>query len=91
MTILTHNIYRLFASFPDRSNERIYEILIVNNGNINIHGNEIAVDLKKKRDLPLIPEMTRKFNRQTYLRMGNKSIRFVPVSTLIKIKGGYFT
>jgi hypothetical protein len=23
--------------------------------------------------------------------MGNKSIRFVPVSTLIKIKGGYFT
>jgi len=85
MTILVHNIYRLFASFLDRyknlSNERIYEKFIVNNGYINIRKDEITVDLKKKRDLPLILEMTKDFDQQTYSWLGNKIIRFVPVST----------
>ena len=85
MTILTHNIYRLFASFLDRyanfSNERIFEKFIVNNGNVNIRRNEILVELKKKRDLPLILEMIKEFEEQTYPWIGNKTIKFIPVST----------
>jgi hypothetical protein len=69
------NIISLF------SNERIYEKFIANNGNINIRGDEIAVDLKKKRDLPLISDMTKEFEPHTYSWLGNKTIRFVPAST----------
>jgi transposase len=85
MTLLAHNIYRLFASFLDRytnfSNERIYEKFIANNGNINIRGDVIAVDLKKKRDLPLILDMTKEFEQHTYSWLGHKTIRFVPAAT----------
>jgi hypothetical protein len=62
MTILAHNLYRLFAldleRYSEFSDERIYEKFIVNNGNIEITENqinvEINVELKKKRDLPQV-------------------------------------
>ena len=70
MTILAHNIYRLFALDMERysefSDERIYEKFIANNGNIKIAGNQIKIELKKKKDLPQIIEMMQKYTDFNY-------------------------
>ncbi len=59
MTILAHNLYRFLSMelgrYSNLSAERIYEKFVHNNGNIEIGDDSIQIDLKKKRDLPLIP------------------------------------
>jgi len=85
MTILAHNIYRLFALDMERysefSDERIYEKFIANNGNIKIAGNQIKIELKKKKDLPQIIEMMQKYTDFNYQWLGNRKILFHPSST----------
>jgi hypothetical protein len=85
MTILAHNIYRLFANDLDRyqglSDERIYEKFIANNGTIDIDESGINVELKKKRDLPQIIQMTNKFQNLKYQWLNNMKINFIPSST----------
>ena len=85
MTILAHNIYRLFASDMERysnfSDESIYEKFIDNNGNIEISQNSITVELKKKRDLPQILEMMKKHENLKYPWLNNMSTVFYPSST----------
>ena len=60
MTILAHNLYRLFAlelgRYAALCDERIYERFIKNNGQINIANHNIDIELKKKRDLPQLLE-----------------------------------
>ena len=66
MTILAHNIYRLFAQDLDRyshfSDTRLYEKFIDNAGEVLIHSDKIDVKLKKKRDLPKILETMNPFH-----------------------------
>ncbi len=85
MTILAHNLYRLFALDLERyshlSDERIFEKFIVNNGAIAIQGKQITIELKKKRDLPQILEMMQKFDNMNYPWLGNRKIVFYPSST----------
>lgn len=85
MTILAHNLYRLFALDPERytelSDERIYEKFIANNGSIEITGNNIQIELKKKRDLPQTIEMMKKYADLTYEWLGNRKLTFYPSST----------
>lgn len=85
MTILAHNIYRLFAldleRYSDFSDERIYEKFIANNGSIEIDGTDINIELKKKRDLPQIIETTNKFNNLIYPWLNNMKLNFLPSST----------
>lgn len=85
MTILAHNLYRLFALDLERyshlSDERIFEKFIVNNGTIAIQGEQITIELKKKRDLPQILEMMQKFDDLDYPWLGNRKIVFYPSST----------
>lgn len=85
MTILAHNLYRLFAldleRYSNLSDERIFEKFIVNNGTIAIQGDQITIELKKKRDLPQILEMMQKFDDLNYPWMRNKKIVFYPSST----------
>jgi hypothetical protein len=87
MTILAHNIYRLFAMKLDRyehlCDERIHEKFIVNNGYITINTNSdtISVELKKKRDLPQIIQMMKNFDQVIYSWMGNKKLQFIPVAS----------
>jgi transposase len=87
MTILAHNIYRLFAYYLERyehfCDERIYEKFIANNGDItiNIESDTINIELKKKRDLPFIIEVMKKFENTTYPWIGNKKIKFIPVAS----------
>ncbi len=65
MTILAHNLYRLFAMELDRyshfSDISIYEKCIMNDGGIEIQDAEIKIKLKKKKKLPLMLSMTKQF------------------------------
>lgn len=80
MSIVTHNLYRLFARDMDRyahrSDQRIYQEFIKNAADIKIQGDTIVVQLKKKRSLPLVIEKLEQFNELKYPWMGNKKIRF---------------
>jgi transposase len=85
MTILAHNLYRLFALELERYNnltaERIYEKFITNNGNIQITKGTIQVELKKKRDLPQLLEMMKPFSDLKYPWLKDYKIEFYPSST----------
>lgn len=85
MTILAHNIYRLFAldleRYSDFSDERIYGKFIANNGTIQVNGGTINIELKKKRDLPQIIEMMKNTENLKYPWLNNSKINFIPSST----------
>ena len=80
MSILAHNLYRLFAQelgrYSDLSVQRLYDKFVLNGADVEIGDKNIAVQLKKKRDLPLILEVMPKFNQQKYAWLGNKTITF---------------
>ncbi|NET39931.1 MAG: hypothetical protein F6K19_49600 [Cyanothece sp. SIO1E1] len=58
MSILAHNLYRVFADelegYENCTAETLFRKFIRNSGSINIHDTLINIDLKKKRHLPLI-------------------------------------
>lgn len=85
MTILAHNLYRLFANNMKRysalSDEKIYEKFIANNGAITINDESVIVELKKKRDLPELLEMTEEYKDYRYSWIGNKYLNFFPSAT----------
>lgn len=66
ISILTHNIYRLFARDLERysnlSDQLIYEMFINNSADIKIGEDKITVLYKKKRNLPLILEKMSNFS-----------------------------
>ena len=80
MTILTHNLYRLFALELERYShftaERIYEKFIENKGDVEIKKDEIVVWLKKKRDLPLVLETMRLYEGYKYPWLNNIPLSF---------------
>ena len=75
ISILTHNIYRLFARDLERysnlSDQSIYEMFIDNSADIKIKGNKIEVILKKKRNLPLVLEKMGEFGETSILWLNN--------------------
>ncbi|NLX74328.1 MAG: transposase [Synergistaceae bacterium] len=81
MSIVTHNLFRLFVSDTDRyahnSAQTIYDKFLENSGDIRIEENKISVQLKKKRTLPLILEMTSKYVNQKYEWLNNLNIEFI--------------
>jgi len=80
MSILTHNIYRLFALEMERyeniSVQSVYEKFIKNAADIKIDQDNVQVFLKKKRNLPLVLEKTNPDPNQRYSWLGNKKITF---------------
>ena len=84
MSILTHNIYRLFAADLERysnlSNQSIYEKFIKNAADIKIENKEIIVNLKKKRELPLVLQTMADFEKINYPWLDNKKIKFTGAS-----------
>jgi hypothetical protein len=87
MIVLAHNIYRLLASkleqYEHLCDEKIYEKFIANNGDITIIPNDdcINIELKKKRDLPIMIELMRNFQHIKYPWLMNKKIKFLPVAS----------
>lgn len=80
MSILTHNIYRLFAMEMERyeniSIQSVYEKFIKNAADIEITPDMVNVSLKKKRNLPLVLEKTNLYPDQNYSWLGNRKIKF---------------
>lgn len=80
MSILTHNIYRLFALEMERydhmSIQSIYEKFIKNAADIEIDQDTVSVILKKKRNLPLVLEKANSYPGQKYSWLDNRRITF---------------
>jgi hypothetical protein len=85
MTILAHNLYRLFAMELERysamSDEKIYEKFIANNGTVKIKGNRIAIEMKKKRELPLLLETMKRYKESKYTWLNNNTLDFIGAAT----------
>ena len=85
MSILAHNLYRLLAFSLERyqhfTDERIYEMFIANSGVMAIEDEQIRIDLKKKRELPLLLDYLKKENTRNYPWLDNKKIVFNPIAS----------
>jgi hypothetical protein len=85
MSMLAHNLYRLLATSLDRychfSDERIYEKFVQNSGEIEIGETEIRINLKKKRELPLLLDFFKQSKETKYTWMKNKKVHFYATAT----------
>ena len=79
MSILTHNLFRLFAQdlvrYEKISDQSIYEKFLLNSADIIID-NDITVKYKKKRNPPLLLETMYNYQDTSYRWLGNKKINF---------------
>ncbi len=80
MSILTHNIFRLFAMDTERythaTDQKIYTKFLENSADIVIDENQIRIDLKKKRNLPQILQMTSDYKYLQYPWLNNLKLIF---------------
>jgi hypothetical protein len=85
MTILAHNLFRLFCKdFDGYSHceaETIFDKFISAPGQILVDDNHISVKLKKKRTLPILLEHMNAFKNLTYPWLGGCTIDFSADST----------
>jgi len=79
MSILTHNIFKLFANSTKRykhlADNSIYEKFLKNSAEIKID-NEITIKLKKKKNLPLLLEKNKELENQNYFWLDDRKIKF---------------
>ncbi|MDF1549106.1 MAG: transposase [Bacteroidales bacterium] len=84
MSIVTHNLFRLFASDTDRyqhkADQAVYEQFLDDAGDIIIDENIIRIELKKKRTLPLILEKMNNFKELKYEWLNNFELNFTGAS-----------
>jgi len=80
MSILANNLYRLFALELERyshlSVQSLYDKFVLNGADIIIKEDTITVQLKKKRNLPLILEVMQNYSRQKYPWLNDKNVIF---------------
>lgn len=85
MSILTHNIYRLFAKdlegYSHFSDISIFEKFIDNSGVVTINQETISVGLKKKRNLPLLLTALQKYQNIEMASLDNRKITFSGLSS----------
>lgn len=80
MSILTHNLFRIFALDLDRyshvADQGIFDKFILNSADIKIKPDKIKIFLKKKRNLPLILQVMKKFEEIKIKHMNNLKLEF---------------
>ena len=80
MTILASNLYRLLAMdlgrYSNLSAQNLYEKFVLNGADIIIQEETITVQLKKKRNLPLILEVMSNYSRFKYSWLNGKNVIF---------------
>ncbi len=78
MSIMAHNIYRLFAldleGYSHLTSQSLYEKFISNPADVGITKKKIIVKLKKKRNLPMILENMNKFKELNIPWLNNKQM-----------------
>ncbi len=84
MSILAHNIYRLFAldleGYSHMTSQSLFEKFIANSADIKVKEEQITVNLKKKRNLPLILEKMELYKNSKFSWLDNKKIIFQGVT-----------
>lgn len=85
MTILAHNLYRLFAceleGFTNNTSQTLYDKFIYNSGTVSITEKKIIVRLKKKRNLPCLLEAIQEYTDITVPWVKDKKLQFEGAST----------
>jgi len=80
MSILAYNLYRLLARelhrYENLSVQSLYDKFVLNGGDIIINEKEIIVQLRKKRNLPLILESMSIFEHQKYSWLNGEKVIF---------------
>jgi hypothetical protein len=80
MSILAYNLYRIFARdlprYEHLTAQTVYEKFILNEGDIQIDEQQITIDLKKKRNLPMILENMAQFSNVEYEWLDGRKIKF---------------
>ncbi len=85
MSILAHNLYRLFSlQFPEYSHftdQNIFEKFFSNSGMVVVAEDNIIISLKKKRHLPYLLTVMKKFEALPILWLENKKMIFRGATT----------
>ena len=85
MTILAHNIYRLFAmeleGYVHNTASAIYDKFIRNSGKVNIDQNVISVELKKKRNLPAVLTAMSRYEKVKVPWLMDRNLKFAGASS----------
>jgi len=85
MTILAHNLYRLFVrnidGYSHCESKTVFNKFILNAGEIVINEHDISVYLKKKRTLPLILDQLFDCRPSSYQWLGNKLVNFMAANS----------
>jgi DNA-binding transcriptional MerR regulator len=85
MTVLAHNLYRLLANdllgFQNNTSQALYEKFIHNEGYVTCKNNKICVQLKKKRNLPLILEAIQQKSSMKFKWLNNRQLIFEGATT----------
>ena len=80
ITILTHNLYRIFASdlegYSSCTPQTLYQKFIHNSGNVKITDHQIIVQMKKKRHLPTLLTSMERFQDGQIRWLGEKELVF---------------
>lgn len=80
MSILTHNLFRIFAMKTERytgyTAKSMFEKILFNSADIKVNDDEIIVSLKKKRSLPLLLEIMEEYKNKKIPWLSNKKLSF---------------
>ena len=80
MSILTHNLYRIFASdlegYSSCTPQTLYQKFIHNSGKVTITNDKIIVTMKKKRHLPVILTSIQRFQDRPIRWLAEKKLVF---------------
>ncbi|MFO7843048.1 MAG: transposase [Bacteroidales bacterium] len=80
MSIVTHNLFRLIArdleGYNNYSDQRLYEDFLKNSADIKIDSKTISINLKKKRNLPLLLETLNNFDTINYPWLNTLKLNF---------------
>ena len=81
MSILAHNLYRLFAAdlpgFSHHTAASLFDKFIDNSGKIVIDAERVTVRLKKKRNIPALLQALSRFQDQPLSCLNNLKFRVI--------------
>ena len=85
MTILSYNLYRLFAQnlpgYNHNNSNSLYNKFLCNSGEVKVKGKTINIILKKKRNLPVLLQEMKKHEDLEISWMSNKKLILSGAST----------
>ena len=80
MSILAHNVLRLFAldlpGYSHSTSITLYNKFLRNSGTVDITSQDVMVKLRKKRMLPVLLTAMEKFQGQKIALWGNREVMF---------------